>query len=162
MDEGEQLSIGELRKNTKTKIQSPDWTGKIQLQRHLLKELARQMNETKGSEVFASATMRWDEEEEEFTVSLLLEKTTRMSGKRKKRSTGKLTRIRRKSTLKGTIKVQRYLLKVFAEQMNEIEGDALRACIAGWQYGYGPTLHFVFELSPYYPSIAIRPEHGLK
>jgi len=165
MDEGELVkpSTGELRKGTKTRIQSPDYTGRIKLQRRLLQILADQMNETKGGEVFASGTMsNWNEEDDTFGVSVLPEKGTSMSGRRKKRSTGKLTRTGKHSgTFRGTMRVQRHTLRELASQMNEIEGDELTSCVAAWKYGHGAGLHFVFELSPFYPSIAIRPDQNV-
>jgi hypothetical protein len=40
-------SLGALRKNEKTKPQSPDATGKFHFQRHTLKEICRQLTDSK-------------------------------------------------------------------------------------------------------------------
>ncbi len=43
-------SIGSLRKATKTKDRSPDFTGTMKLQRHTLETIAKQFKETNAEE----------------------------------------------------------------------------------------------------------------
>jgi hypothetical protein len=44
-------SLGALRKAKKTKPRSPDLTGQLQLQRHTLREFAKQAKQTEGAEI---------------------------------------------------------------------------------------------------------------
>jgi uncharacterized protein (DUF736 family) len=44
-------SLGALRKNEKTKNRSPDFTGKLNLQRHTLETIAKQFKETDAEEI---------------------------------------------------------------------------------------------------------------
>ena len=44
-------SIGSLRKATKTKDRSPDFTGTMKLQRHTLETIAKQFKETDAEEI---------------------------------------------------------------------------------------------------------------
>ncbi len=44
-------SLGSLRKATKTKDRSPDFTGTLKLQRHTLERIAKQFKETDADEI---------------------------------------------------------------------------------------------------------------
>ena len=44
-------SLGSLRKATKTKERSPDFTGKLKLQRHTLETIAKQLKDTDAEEI---------------------------------------------------------------------------------------------------------------
>ena len=44
-------SLGSLRKATKTKDRSPDFTGTLKLQRHTLETIAKQFKETDADEI---------------------------------------------------------------------------------------------------------------
>jgi hypothetical protein len=44
-------SLGKLRQHQKTKLRSPDATGKLYIQRHTLVEILRQLDETGGDEI---------------------------------------------------------------------------------------------------------------
>lgn len=44
-------SLGSLRKATKTKERSPDFTGTLKLQRHTLETIAKQFQETDADEI---------------------------------------------------------------------------------------------------------------
>lgn len=44
-------SLGSLRKSTKTKDRSPDFTGTLKLQRHTLETIAKQFKETDADEI---------------------------------------------------------------------------------------------------------------
>lgn len=44
-------SLGSLRKATKTKDRSPDFTGTLKLQRHTLETIAKQFKETDAEEI---------------------------------------------------------------------------------------------------------------
>ena len=44
-------SLGSLRKATKTKERSPDFTGTLTLQRHTLETIAKQFHETDADEI---------------------------------------------------------------------------------------------------------------
>ena len=47
-------SLGVLRRASKTKPRSPDFTGKIALQRHTMEMIFKQFNKTKGDEIQAN------------------------------------------------------------------------------------------------------------
>ena len=51
-------SLGALRKNTKTKPRSPDLVGTLALQRHTMKEIGKQFEET-GSDEIACCLAGW-------------------------------------------------------------------------------------------------------
>jgi hypothetical protein len=44
-------SLGKLRQHQKTKLRSPDATGKLYFQRHTLAEISRQLEEAGGDEI---------------------------------------------------------------------------------------------------------------
>ena len=60
-------SLGFLRRNDKTKEKSPDATGTIAIQRHLLEELLSQMDKANADEITANlAAWSYNNENDQF------------------------------------------------------------------------------------------------
>jgi hypothetical protein len=58
------LSLGYLRKAEKTKLRSPEYTGKLKLQRHTLQVFLKQFKETSADEI-ACCLAAWRNEDDD-------------------------------------------------------------------------------------------------